>query len=101
MEIDVTCPQCKNEAISKIRKVTAPGVFLTCKSCQAEIGIKEMYSPVNIFSVVVALPLIKLFPDSAVYWVGWFVLFVGCTFHLAKVPLKIINEGPNHAKYNS
>ncbi len=36
MEIDVTCPQCKNEAMSKIRKVISPGIMLVCKSCQAE-----------------------------------------------------------------
>ncbi len=101
MKIDVTCPQCKKEAISRFRKVTAPGMFMTCKFCKAEVGIENMFSSVNIISVIIALPLIKLFSESFLYWAGWLVLIVGCTYHLVKVPLKIINAGPNHAKYNS
>ena len=101
MKIDVICPQCKQAAFSKIKKITVPGQLAPCKSCKAEITIEKMFSGSNIFSIVLALPLIVLFPKTIMFWAGWFVLFVGCTFHLAKVPLKIVNAGPNHAKYKS
>ena len=101
MEIDVIRPQCKKKAFSRIKKITAPGLLATCKSCKAEVRIKKVFSAANILSIVVALPLIKLFPESILFWVGWLVLFFGCTYHLAKVPLKVLNAGPNHAEYNS
>ena len=101
MDIDVKCPQCKNEGISKIKKVLAPGIMNVCKSCQAEIAIQRTFSAINIIALAAGLALVKLFPESLLFWLGWVVMFIGCSYHLATVPLKIVNPGPNHAKYNS
>ena len=101
MGIDVTCPQCKEVAMSKIKKVVAPGIMLVCKSCQAEIAIQRTFSAINIVALVAGGALIKFFPESVLFWLGWVVMFVGCSYHLATVPLKIVKAGPNHAKYNS
>ena len=101
MEIDVTCPQCKGAAISKLRKVTVPGIVSVCKSCEAEVAINRIFSFSNVAALTIWLLLIKLFPDTVLYWLGWAVLLVGCAYHLVRVPLKVVNPGPNHAKYHS
>ncbi len=67
MRIDVSCPQCKKEGLSKLRKITAPGIFSTCKLCETELGVESMFSAKNVLAIIIALPLIKLASASLVY----------------------------------
>lgn len=60
-----------------------------------------MFSISNLLAIVVGISLIKFFSGSYLVWVGWAILVVGSTYHLATVPLKVVNAGPNHGKYNS
>lgn len=75
--------------------------MLVCQACEAEIAIKHRFSIISFVSFVAAVALVKMYPETVWYWVGWLLLFVSSTFHLAAVPLKIVNAGPNHAKYHS
>lgn len=101
MKIDVTCPQCKNMALSKLRKLTVPGIIFICKSCKAELKIERLFSTINLVPIMILVPNLKLFSSPVLHWIAWPVLLAGCTFHLARVPLKVVNPGPNHAKYHS
>ena len=101
MKIDVQCPQCKREAVSRLRKITVPGLYMTCKSCRAELGVQAIFSVLNVSSFIVFILTFTFFRESYLYWLGWLVLIFGGTCHLAQVPLKVINPGPNHGEYNS
>ena len=101
MKIDVKCPQCRETALSKLRKVTIPGMSITCTSCKAKLAINSIFSITNILSLVIGFALIKLFPGTVLFWLGGLVAVAGSTYHLAVVPLKVINKGPNHEQYHS
>jgi len=101
MKVDVTCPQCKNVALSRLRKVTIPGVVFTCKSCKAELKIDRLFSTVNLVPIIIFMPNLKLYSGPLIHWIAWPAMITGCALHLARVPLRVVNPGPNHAKYHS
>ncbi len=101
MKIDIKCPQCKENALSKLRKVTILGLIITCRNCKAELGITSTFSIGSFVAFVIGLVLIRVYTDTLLFWLGWIVLAIGSTYHLATVPLKVRNKGPDYADYNS
>ena len=60
-----------------------------------------MFSIGSFVAFVIGLVLIKVYTDMLLFWFGWLVLVIGSTYHLATVPLKVRNKGPNYADFNS
>jgi len=84
-----------------MRKVTFPGLIITCNNCKAKLGISSMFTAGGLILFVAGIALIKLYSGSFLYWLGWLVLMLSSVYHLSQVPLKIRNKGPNHDQYRS
>lgn len=100
MKINTTCPYCKQDAVSKLRKVTFLGLVIHCNSCEAELGVK-FYSALLIVTFIIGVPLVKIYPWlSPLNIIGWVIIIVGSTLHMAKIPFFVRNIGAKNARKN-
>ena len=96
MKIDVICPNCNGIALSKIRKVTLPGVIITCLTCKAELSIKSKVSAKNMIPGIFGLIVFSMCSyEEPLKYFGIVIVLLAGAWHLSSEPLIIKNIGPN------
>ncbi|MFT6791163.1 MAG: hypothetical protein ACJA04_000363 [Cellvibrionaceae bacterium] len=101
-KVNNKCPHCDKEAVSKLRKLSFLGLVITCKYCEAELGVKTFSSPILLITILLGLPLIKIYAWlTPLNILGWLVILVGSELHMAKVPFFVRNFGRKNASKNS
>ncbi|MFB2779787.1 hypothetical protein ACE017_11505 [Shewanella mangrovisoli] len=95
MKIVTSCPICKNEAMSKIRRIFYPGMLITCRSCKAELGVKKRLSTINLALGLLAIIIVNIIKNQFLVWPILIALIVSSSLFQAREELIIINVGPN------